>query len=943
MDGRPNYIVLPQSSPSLSSPSPLSPPPTDIPFPSSDFLLHLPLDDDALTTLEKIYLFSRSKATFHRIFIAHALPSYLNTVSPQDAVEYVLPLLSGLAMDEDELVKEALAAELVPLIWWFFTHCQLTPDPLSPQDTFLPSPSTISVQAFTPILGTLLLSSNPLVGGAARYAVVYLLSRMKRADDLNAGDPTTPLYLSPEFFQEEDETEWVTGLFGPDERDLFRTEILQQVVIGIGRLDMDVDHQSDLDHPSREHQQETSNEAVFPSGEDVGQMFRERSEVGRVGGNGLVNPYFPLLASPLSVVSPTNSAVPQASTSSSPSSSSSLDQSQPNIVELASQDHPVEDFTVQDDWIPSAPRPSHRTLPLPRDSTPWSSPDLPDSAHPASTSNSTTESPGEPPILHEGYQNSYLYNSEESESDGQAAVGRLSSMSLMAAVAASGCLGEETEAFVSEVERVGRDPVYWVRREASFALGALAKVVPQEIVICSLLPLFDSLRKDSVSHIRHSALFALPAVLSRLPPKQRYSLALETLLILSTDESATVRSGVLEVLGEVLYTFHLDEGGPPAQLVELFLGRKEDRRVRDGQQSSTDPPSLSIGGTFKDALLESFYCDPGRPLICAFNFPAVALTLGRDRWPELRDVYIDVASDKAFNVRRTLAASLGELAKIIGGENAQRDLVGVWWDSVCCEEEEVRVKAIECVDEFVLALGSDAGANIIQRLVSVWDEGAFKGWKEREAIAKAFMTLARSSGGRKVPSSVKALLTRALEDKVAAVREIAVTVLPEIWVYWSNRTDVLCELRTNLQGLATSTVYRKRMTFVACMQALVTRRDQDLAANSFDDDLWKSVSVLADDTVVGVRIGVARLLGFISGRLHSSSVPLSGILPNLVHRLSQDDSHEVRSYIPDPSWLDAHPGLAVNARTKTRVSNILTFSRPPPNQRPSQPGRSDVC
>jgi serine/threonine-protein phosphatase 4 regulatory subunit 1 len=51
----------------------------------------------------------------------------------------------------------------------------------------------------------------------------------------------------------------------------------------------------------------------------------------------------------------------------------------------------------------------------------------------------------------------------------------------------TGCLGEETEAFVAEVERDSRDPVYWVRREASFALGALAKVVPQEIVICSLV------------------------------------------------------------------------------------------------------------------------------------------------------------------------------------------------------------------------------------------------------------------------------------------------------------------------------------------------------------------------------------------------------------------------------------------------------------------------
>jgi hypothetical protein len=42
-------------------------------------------------------------------------------------------------------------------------------------------------------------------------------------------------------------------------------------------------------------------------------------------------------------------------------------------------------------------------------------------------------------------------------------------------------------AFVREVERVGRDPIHWVRREASFALGALAKVVPDELIIDSLV------------------------------------------------------------------------------------------------------------------------------------------------------------------------------------------------------------------------------------------------------------------------------------------------------------------------------------------------------------------------------------------------------------------------------------------------------------------------
>jgi serine/threonine-protein phosphatase 4 regulatory subunit 1 len=52
----------------------------------------------------------------------------------------------------------------------------------------------------------------------------------------------------------------------------------------------------------------------------------------------------------------------------------------------------------------------------------------------------------------------------------------------------AGSLDAETkQAFVKEVERVAGDPVSWVRTEASFALGALAKVVPVEVVHCSLV------------------------------------------------------------------------------------------------------------------------------------------------------------------------------------------------------------------------------------------------------------------------------------------------------------------------------------------------------------------------------------------------------------------------------------------------------------------------
>jgi len=42
-----------------------------------------------------------------RVFISHALPAFLAQVSPLEAVEYVLPLLPSLAVDEGVFVSNA--------------------------------------------------------------------------------------------------------------------------------------------------------------------------------------------------------------------------------------------------------------------------------------------------------------------------------------------------------------------------------------------------------------------------------------------------------------------------------------------------------------------------------------------------------------------------------------------------------------------------------------------------------------------------------------------------------------------------------------------------------------------------------------------------------------------------------------------------------------------
>ncbi|KAG6376438.1 armadillo-type protein [Boletus reticuloceps] len=851
-------------------------PPADV-FVSSDIALDFTLDDEGLSTLEKIYLFSRSRSAHHRVFISHALPSFLANVTPPEAAEYVLPLLPSLAMDEDEAVKEALASELVDILWWFLTHCLIV-DEVSDPGTMPTSRqrgdndvTLISVQAFTPILGTLLLSPNGMVSGPARCTVVDLLCRIRKVD----AEESESADAAP--------SESSYGLFGQTQRKMFEEELTHQLVIGIGRLDASVE-----DEDVAEIWYDAT--ARTPAGELPDGRHCTSSFL--AGDQASVNSYFPHSTSH---ESPTSSLIATASgaflspSPCVPSLQLTPEHSLGEPLPMASMTFrseatcvgmlpTTELHTEFDDHLNGMPHPDHR---------------------------STRQEGGEA--------------DEDLDPGEQAAVGRLSSMSLIAAVAAGGSLRLDAQrAFVREVERAGKDPVHWVRREASFALGALAKVIPEELVVSALLPLFEMLRKDAIWHVRHSSLFALPAVLSRLIPPMRRSVALATVVPLSRDESPAVRSGVLEALGEVLYSFHADECGPPDELLSLFLGHKEDQPV---------PRTMAFGvpRPFAPSKLDLFHDDPVRPLACAFNYPAVALTLGGARWGELRSLYLTLSRNRSMKVRKTLAASLGELARVIGPENAQRDLVDVWWDAMrCTEDGDIRLKAIEALPLFVSSLGEgEARGTIFSGLVKIWEEGWLHNWRARECIIKIIPDLADAPA---YPECVHRILKWGLEDDFGSVREASISA-----VTYMRREDGPWRTALNLLGhdilqLAYASSFRKRMTYIACQQALASTCQVD--SYLADQSNWRALERLANDGIVGVRIGVARLAGFLFDKSARYSAHVPQPVAALVDRLRMDCSAEVRTYVVSPAGQPTYPDPS---------GPFATFSRPPPTTHQAPP------
>lgn len=85
----------------------------------------------------------------------------------------------------------------------------------------MPEIAYIHAQTFTPIIGPMLLSANGLIGGPARFAVVEILDKIRRID--NGSQLTEP---------SEDHS-----AFDRFSRQSVRSEMLHEVVIGMGRLD----------------------------------------------------------------------------------------------------------------------------------------------------------------------------------------------------------------------------------------------------------------------------------------------------------------------------------------------------------------------------------------------------------------------------------------------------------------------------------------------------------------------------------------------------------------------------------------------------------------------------------------------------------------------------------------------------------------------------------
>ena len=161
---------------------------------------------------------------------------------------------------------------------------------------------------------------------------------------------------------------------------------------------------------------------------------------------------------------------------------------------------------------------------------------------------------------------------------------------------------------------------------------------------------------------------------------------------------------------------------------------------------------------------------------CAYNFPAIALTLGKTNWKYVSGLYKKLAEDLSWRVRQTLAYSIHELAQILGTEYTQADLVPIF-ESYIKDVDEVRIGIVANLSKFLLLLNDEHRQAFLPNLVCFLKMDNQRNWRFRNELGLQIIEFCHLFGDKSIAEYIQPVVFMLAIDKVAEVRQTAIRAL----------------------------------------------------------------------------------------------------------------------------------------------------------------------
>jgi len=458
-----------------------------------------------------------------------------------------------------------------------------------------------------------------------------------------------------------------------------------------------------------------------------------------------------------------------------------------------------------------------------------------------------------------------------------------------------------TNIVVQEIISLSEDPSLLVRKTVAQNLGNICYEIGVEETDSKLIPVFLTLSRDDIWGVRKACAESLPKVSQCCSEDVREKSLVELFERFTEDVSRWVKMESYKNLGAFILSFR---------------DNSENDDIPQEKRRANVPDSLI--NYFSDmAFVNDHDSQSESDLVeyCAYNFPAVVYTCGPEKFASsnLEKAYQHLVKDVQWKVRRSLACSLHEIARIVGREISERVLSSAF-ELFLRDLDEVKIGVISNVSIFLSNLSLAKREQYVPLICLLPEET--DNWRIRARISEQLGEMAMLVSVQCVRHVILKPAQSSYDDQFACVRKQAVLsaglllkrLLPPVTTsaavidsiptpnsddveenpYYrtddeEERKEAREEFLSFLHSMARG-AHHRRLAFIYACSSLY----RDIPTDFFITEFVPELNTLVADKVPNIRLGVARFV-------RDNNLFLIDWAQEMVNQLLQDKDKDVVS------------------------------------------------
>ena len=459
---------------------------------------------------------------------------------------------------------------------------------------------------------------------------------------------------------------------------------------------------------------------------------------------------------------------------------------------------------------------------------------------------------------------------------------------------------------IPQLESISEDRNEDLRRCCINNMLNICENVSYNVLKTKMIRIYQTLSYDDCATIRQKCCEMLPAIckISRSELVSQYLLPIYFLL--TNDPEDSIKNTALGIFGEFIFYLQREDIKLHTGLLQFYIDQI--MSLYECKKTITNIPSL-----YK----------------CAYSFPSVLLAYYRKvsnkKWNDLKTVYLKFVNDKDPKIKKTIAYSFGEIAKILDPKISETEIGPLIVTMYNEESQEIKNIIISILPEYLYSI-NDKKTKL--SFIDLFEKALkntinSKKWREKINFLKTIGRLINIYDNDTMFNKIFFMCIQLCFDNVSKVRVKAGKNLSKLLLQFLSSDDQFkIKALVIIRMFATCINFRFRQLFIHMCKKLI--EDENL----FMEMTYELFEDLSYDNIINVRITLGN---FLNKAWNKKQAPFRWIKTNkkmleIIYRLKNDKFNDVINTLKDISIEDIKKELNYDDYNKIMIQKNVNES-----------------